>query len=401
MRICFFCDSIYSYGGVQRVVAVIAKALSNNHDVYIMTLDEDSNHEDIYHLNESKVEVIFFKFSPVTKVTYYTHKPYSWLYKKYLPKNRFTSSLYAHSSFPRLQRQQLTECLNSYHFDIIIGVHAFLSIKLATIRKSLHANKVIGWMHNSYQAFFENEHPYLEHLKEHFMYQMRKLDQTVVLTHTDAELFQNNLGLKTTVIYNPLTIKPGPRCDINSKTFLAVGRMSPLHKGFDILIKAFALFAKQNKEWRLNIVGDGPEKESLQELIDNNDLSDRITIYPFTKDIQEYYSSASVFVLSSRWEGFPLVIMEALSHGLPIIASDIPVCREILQGIKFSKLFNNENIVSLSNSLLSFSINKQLTEYSDSTINFVNTYSIDKIIYEWESTIKTPQSIKSFSVKKE
>ena len=384
MRICFFCDSIYSYGGVQRVVAVIAKALSNNHEVYIMTLDEDSNHEDIYHLNESKVKVIFFKFRPVTKVTYYTHKPYSWLYKKYLPKNQFTSTLYAYSSFPRLQRQQLTECLNSYHFDIIIGVHAFLSIKLATIRKSLHAKKVIGWMHNSYQAFFENEHPYLEHLKEHFMYQMRKLDETVVLTHTDAELFQKNLGMKTTVIYNPLTLVPGPRCDIYSKTFLAVGRMSPLHKGFDILIKAFALFAEQNKEWRLNIVGDGPEKESLQELIDDNDLSDRITIYPFTKDIQRYYSTASVFVLSSRWEGFPLVIMEALAHGLPIIAADIPICREFLKSTGFSFLFKNEDSESLSEALYDITNSNQIKKYSNKAFDFSKTAnSITAIINKW------------------
>ena len=384
MRICFFCDSIYSYGGVQRVVAVIAKALSNNHEVYIMTLDEDSSHEDIYHLNESKVKVIFFKFRPVTKVTYYTHKPYSWLYKRYLPKNQFTSILYAHSSFPRLQRQQFTECLNSYHFDIIIGVHAFLSIKLATIRKNLHAKKVIGWMHNSYQAFFENEHPYLEHQKEHFMYQMRRLDETVVLTHTDAELFQNNLGLKTTVIYNPLTLEPGPRCDIKSKTFLAVGRMSPLHKGFDILIKAFALFAEQNKEWRLNIVGDGPEKESLQELIDGNDLSDRITIYPFTKDIQRYYSTASVFVLSSRWEGFPLVIMEALAHGLPIIASDIPVCKEFLNSTDFSFLFKNEDSESLSEALYDITNSNQIKKYSDKAFDFSKTAnSITAIINKW------------------
>ena len=349
-----------------------------------MTLDEDSSHEDIYHLKKSKVKVIFFKFRPVTEVTYYTHKPYSWLYKRYLPKNQFTSTLYAHSSFPRLQRQQLTECLNSYHFDIIIGVHAFLSIKLATIRKNLDAKKVIGWMHNSYQAFFENEHPYLEHLKEHFIYQMRKLDETVVLTHTDAELFQNNLGLKTTVIYNPLTLEPGPRCDIKSKTFLAVGRMSPLHKGFDILIKAFALFAEQNKEWRLNIVGDGPEKESLQELIDDNDLSDRITIYPFTKDIQRYYSTASVFVLSSRWEGFPLVIMEALAHGLPIIASDIPVCREFLKSTGFSFLFKNEDSESLSEALYDITNSNQIKKYSNKAFDFSKTAnSITAIINKW------------------
>lgn len=350
-------------------------------------MDDDCSHEDIYNLRESKVRIIYFKFRPVTKLSYYTHKPYSWLYKKYLPKNKITSDLYAHSSFPRLQRKQLKYTLNSYHFDVIIGVHAFLSIKLATIRKSLHAKKVIGWMHNSYQAFFENEHPYLEDLKMHFMYQMKKLDHTIVLTHTDADLFQKNLGLETTVIYNPLTLEPGRRCDINSKTFLAVGRMSPLHKGFDILIKAFALFARQNKEWRLNIVGDGPEKESFQKLIDDNELSDRIIIYPFTKDIQKYYSSASVFVLSSRWEGFPLVIMEALAHGLPIITSDIPICREFLENMDFCTFFKSKNIIELSKSMLTISENSNINEYSEKAYLFSMSYNnINAIRQYWEKT---------------
>ena len=387
MKICFFCDSIYSYGGVQRVLAVIAKELSKSHDVYIITMDDDCSHEDIYNLRESKVRIIYFKFRPVTKLSYYTHKPYSWLYKKYLPKNKLTSDLYAHSSFPRLQRKQLTDTLNSYHFDVIVGVHAFLSIKLATIRKSTHAQKVIGWMHNSYQAFFENEHPYLEYLKIHFMYQMKKLDHIIALTHTDADLFQKNLGLNTTVIYNPLTLEPGPRCDIKSKTFLAVGRMSPLHKGFDILIKAFALFAKQNKEWRLNIVGDGPEKDNLQKLIDDNELSGRITIYPFTKDIQKYYSAASVFVLSSRWEGFPLVIMEALAHGLPIITSDIPICREFLENMDFCTFFKSKNIIELSKSMLTISENSNINEYSEKAYLFSMSYNnINAIRQYWEKT---------------
>jgi glycosyltransferase involved in cell wall biosynthesis len=387
MKICFFCDSIYSYGGVQRVLAVIAKELSKSHDIYIMTLDDDSNHEDIYNLRDSKVKVIFLKFLPVSKVTYYTHKPYSWLYKKYLPKNKFTSNLYALSSFPAPMRHQLIRTFNSHDFNVIIGVHAFLSIKLATIRKQLHAEKVIGWMHNSYQAFFELHPAYLEGLKDHFMHQMQKLDNVIVLTHTDADLYMKNLKLPTTVIYNPLTITPGQRCDINAKTFLSVGRMTPRHKGFDLLIKAFSIFARHNNEWKLNIVGDGPEKDNLQKLINENHLSDRITIYPFTKNIQKYYSSASVYVLSSRWEGFPLVLMEAISHGLPVIASDIPICKEFLNEVAFCTLFQTEDIESLGTALTTFSQSHKLKEYSNQALKFSNNNTMERITSTWNRII--------------
>jgi glycosyltransferase involved in cell wall biosynthesis len=388
MKICFFCDSVYSYGGVQRVLAVIAKELSSSHDVSIMTMDRDCPHEDIYQLQESNVKIIYFQFHQQSNISDFLHKPYSWLYKSILLKNKLMSNLYALSSFPASMRIQLIHALNSHDFDVIIGVHAFLSIKLATIRKQLHAKKVIGWMHNSYQAFFELRPAYLEGLKNHFQHQMQKLDNVIVLTHTDANLYIKNLNLPTTVIYNPLTIVPGQRCDVNSKTFLSVGRMSPRHKGFDILIKAFALFAKQNKEWKLNIVGDGPERENLQKLIMENHLSDRVTIYPFTKNIQKYYSSSNVYVLSSRWEGFPLVLMEAISHGLPIIASDIPVCKEFLDNTTFCTLFQSENIESLCTALIKVSQFHKLKECSDQALEFSrNNNTMERIISTWNQII--------------
>ena len=385
MKICFFCDSIYSFGGVQRVLAVIAKELGKSNDVTILTLDKFASTEnDIYELKGHGIKVDFFDFEHIDKFTGYTHKPYSWAYKKYQLRGKLASDIYTRSSFPLAQRKSLIRKLNSIDADIIIGVHAFLSIKLATVRKKLRAKKVIGWMHNSYKAFFENNPAYLEGLKLHFKYQMNKLDGVVVLTNTDATLFKEKLGLETTVIYNPLTLIPGNRCDVNAKKFLAVGRMSPKHKGFDILIKAFSLFAKENKDWTLDIVGEGPERNKLQNLIDNNNLQKRITIHPFTSDIQSYYSAASVYVLSSRWEGFPLVIMEALAHGLPIIASDIPVCKEFLGDNEFCSFFESENVQSLCYALQKAASCTYLEQISDMALDFAKTHNtIDSIIEQW------------------
>lgn len=390
MRICFFCDSIYSYGGVQRVLAVIAKELSKSHEVYIMTLDNPRQQkDDLYLIEATGIHVLHYQFAPMTPIVEFTHKPYSYLYKNYLSKNKLTSAIYALSSFPSKQRKELVDTLNKYHFDDIIGVHAFLAIKLATIRKHLNAKKVIGWMHNSYQAFFENDSPYLSHLKEHFMYQMKKLDEVIVLTHTDAHLFMENLGLRTTVIYNPLTITPGPRCNLHAKTFLSVGRMSPLHKGFDILIRAFTRFAQTDKDWKLDIVGEGTEKEKLLHLIKENHLEDRVAVHPFTNDIQQYYTAASVYVLSSRWEGFPLVLMEAISHGLPVIASDIPVCQEFLSNTSFSTLFKSEDIESLAAALASLSRTTHLQEYSNQALEFSQKYNTkESIMNTWNNILK-------------
>src|SRR5574344_2281398 len=166
MKICFFCNSIFSFGGVQRVMAVIAKEMAKSKEVCILTLDDPSLTEsDLYELSKNHIKVEFFQFEPISKLTELTHRPYSWLYKKYQLNGSWSSSIYARSSFPKVQRAKLIETLNKIDADIIIGVHAFLSIKLATVRRQLRAKKVIGWMHNSYTAFFEKEPAYLEDRK--------------------------------------------------------------------------------------------------------------------------------------------------------------------------------------------------------------------------------------------
>jgi glycosyltransferase involved in cell wall biosynthesis len=176
-------------------------------------------------------------------------------------------------------------------------------------------------------------------LQRHYVYQFRKLDATIVLCKHDADTYRAyDPQLNTTVIYNPLTLTPGKQSEGTSKRFLAVGRFSRQHKGFDLLIEAFRIFAKENSEWTLDIVGEGVEEPIYRKMMKDYQLEERIHIHPFTNNIQKYYSEAQVYVLSSRWEGFGLVLVEAMAHGLPVISSDLPTSREIMGdfGIYFS-----------------------------------------------------------------
>ena len=84
-------------------------------------------------------------------------------------------------------------------------------------------------------------------------------------------------------------------------------------------------------------------------MISEYHLENRIHLHPFTNHIQEYYSKAQVFILSSRWEGFGLVLTEAMAHGLPVISSNIPTSKEILED--FGIYFNNGDVKSLANKL--------------------------------------------------
>ena len=351
-RICFLMDSIFSIGGVQRVTAVIAKELAKDHDVTIVTFDRpDTKDTTLYDLSEASLNYRFFRYPTIGKVKKWLCKAYSGYYRKMQPQGQFASNLYARSSFPSELRKSLVQELLQGQYDTIVGVHAPLAARLATLTPQLSGIRCIGWIHNSFEALFSPASRYIgPDLKRHYVYQFRQLHATVLLCQHDVDSYQvYDSLLKPTFIYNPLTLQPGKPSTGNSKRFLAVGRFSRLHKGFDLLIDAFRLFAQHDREWMLDIVGEGPEEKQYRAKIAEYQLQDRIVLHPFTNYIQDYYSQAQVYVLSSRWEGFGLVLVEAMAHGLPVISSDLPTSKEIMGD--FGLYFPNGNIEELAERL--------------------------------------------------
>lgn len=388
-RICFVVDSIFSIGGVQRVTAVIAKELAKDYDVSIVTFDkpelQDTN---LYGLKEVNITYRFLSYPKIGNLKRHLCKAYSGLYLKLQPKCEWCSDLYAHSSYPSELRNALLEELKQGNYDVIIGVHAPLAARLATLKKQLPGIKCIGWLHNSYEALFgEDSHYYIgAKRKRHYVYQFRKLDDVVLLCNHDAKSYHDyDPELKPTVIYNPLTLMPGEVSKGTSKRFLAVGRFSHKHKGFDLLIKAFNIFAKNNKDRHLDIVGEGPEEELYKELIKEYKLEERITIHPFTNNVQAFYSNAQVYVLSSRWEGFGLVLVEAMAHGLPVVSSDLPTSIEIMGD--FGMYFKNGDIEDLAQRLED-ATHIDWEAKSKEALAIVQRFDIKNIIKQWKELIE-------------
>jgi len=315
------------------VTAVIAKELSRHYDVTIVTFDKPEVQDTtLYGLDKSSIKFRHFEYPAINRLKSLLCKAYSGLYLKSQIPSLWASDLYARSSFPSERRNALSAELKHGHYDAIVGVHAPLAARLATLRKELPGVRLIGWIHNSFEALFGDTSLYIgRRRRRHYVYQFQQLDKTVLLCKHDVESYQEYDPRFTPVyIYNPLTVLPGEPSRGTSKRFLSVGRFSHLHKGFDLLIEAFHLFAKTNGDWCLDIVGEGVEEEALRALISQYALEDRVTVHPFTNDIQKYYSAAQVYVLSSRWEGFGLVLVEAMAHGLPIVSSDLPTSQEIM-----------------------------------------------------------------------
>lgn len=387
-RICFLVDSIFTIGGVQRVTAVIAKALAKDHDVTIVTFDNPSSQDTaLYGLNEADIHYRFFRYPETGPRKRFWCKVLSAIYRKSRLQSQWASDIYTHSSFPSELRKALADELRQGDYDVVIGDHAPLAIRLAAVKDQLLGVRCIGWIHNSFEALFGRTSLYIgAELKRHYIYQLRKLDAMVVLSRHDAKAYQAyDQQMVPTVIYNPLTLKPGNPADGYSKRFLAVGRFTHRHKGFDLLIQAFRLFAEKNKDWTLDIVGEGPEEKLYREMIAEYDLGERIHLHPFTSDIQRYYSAAQVFVLSSRWEGFGLVLVEAMSHGLPVIASDLPVCQEIMGN--FALYFKNGDSEALAQKMeeaTAINWNSRSTE----ALAIADRFSVESVIAQWKAIIK-------------
>ncbi|WP_394986565.1 glycosyltransferase, partial [uncultured Helicobacter sp.] len=131
------------------------------------------------------------------------------------------------------------------------------------------------------------------------------------------------------IIPNFLPTLPTQTTDYTQKIVLSVGRMdSGDQKGFFRLIDIWEMVVKQTQAdsqngWQLHIVGDGVMREKIQAKIESKGLQDSVILKPFTKDIEQEYLQASIYAMSSYYEGLPMVLIESTSYGLPAIAFDI------------------------------------------------------------------------------
>ncbi len=129
---------------------------------------------------------------------------------------------------------------------------------------------------------------------------------------------------KKIVIYNPAISLPQAEKDrVAEKSIAALGRLHPV-KGHDLLILAFESIADLHPDWTLRIFGEGEFRQQLEEQIASSPVRDRIKLEGFTRSPETALRSVGIFVLSSRHEGFPNALVEAMSMGLPCISFDCP-----------------------------------------------------------------------------
>ena len=209
----------------------------------------------------------------------------------------------------------------------------------------------------------------------------------VVLSQYDYKKFTYVKSKK--IIFNPLNSNNLLEVQFKDKEnlLIAVGSLTE-QKGFDRLLLALSMIELTN--WKVMIIGEGSKREELTRLIKTLKLSDKVSLVGRKSNVYNYYKRASIFVLSSHWEGFPNVLAEAMAHGCSAIAFDCKTgpSEMIKDGVN-GYLVEENNIEQLSKKILETINNKQLREtFFYNSLKIKDHLDIKKITIEWEEYIE-------------
>lgn len=282
--------------------------------------------------------------------------------------------------------------LQARHFDVVIvsQVEAATMVWLSGVPRS---TKLVVWLHGN---------PRMERrsLKSKLLFGLfeslasRRFDAAFVVAPSQKKYFNGIAHLRNRVTWVPNPVRKfEPRAIERTEPdaavrFLSVGRLS-YQKGYDNLIRAFSIVSNAVRSATLEIVGYGSEREALLVQIDELGLSEKIRLSDLGSNPEPAFASADIFVSSSRWEGWAIVIMEALSFGLPVIAMDCDYGpRDILVDDRLGILAEDGNVEALAERMMQYAVSvHELKRHADYRKSYVSRFWLDNVISQHRGAI--------------
>lgn len=363
-------------GGVERVLTLKANYFAE-HFGYDITII----------LTESKDKPFFYPLSDKIKVINLD------INFEELWTCSFIKKIFVYLKKQHLFKKNLTSELTRIRPDITISL---LRREINFITSIQDGSKKIGELHINrvhYRNFEGNDASFVKTLFSkiwihNLIGKLQKLETLVVLTEKDKESWieLNNVQ----VIPDPLSFNPKGKSSLTNKRVIAVGRYSH-EKGYDLLLSAWKMVSDTCKDWKLEIFGDG-DHSSLIVLMDQMQIDkSRCILHGRTSDVEKEYLDSSIFVCSSRFEGFGMVILEAMACGLSVISFDCPWGPgSIISNGVDGYLVNNGDTKSLAEIIISL-INSEedRVRVAKNAFNKSNQYSIDTIALQWKCLFDT------------
>lgn len=286
----------------------------------------------------------------------------------------------------RLHRRRLEALLMQEKADIVVSLYPSESSFIPRIGDG--SRKVLELHYNRHFRLQYNRHGLLGLADRFRTWQDKRIvsqfDKFVVLTREDAGYW----GILPNLIVIPNAALQSASVPANpgiSRRVLAVGRLD-YQKGFDRLIDAWSLLpASLRERWQLDLFGQGEWRDMLQQQIDRLGLKESVRIHPPTKEIAQEYSTSAFLAMSSHYEGFPMVMIEAMSSGLPVVSFDYPCGpKDIIHDGKNGLLVKEGDVSALARALERLMTNDDLrVRLGEDARGISETYSENKIMTQW------------------
>ena len=339
LKIVYCTPALYMAGGVERVLTMKANYFAEHFGYDITIILTEGKDQPLFYPLNSKIKIINLDIGFEELWTC-----------------SFAKKIYLYLKKQRQFKKALTRELMRIRPDITISL---LRREINFINNIKDGSRKIGEMHvnrANYRNFEANDSNFIKNMFAKFwmhslISKLKKLDRFVVLTEEDKTAWPELQNI--CVIPDPLSFKPTQFSPLKEKRVIAVGRYV-YQKGFDLLLQAWAKIEKHFPDWELAIFGDGhrtPYEQQMKELGIN---ASRCHLNGPTKNIQQEYVNSSLFVFSSRFEGFGMVLIEAMACGLPVISFSCPCGpKDIVKDGKDGLLVENGNVTALADRMSS------------------------------------------------
>ena len=215
----------------------------------------------------------------------------------------------------------------------------------------------------------------------------------VVQTENIADWFRKRLGRRARIVVIPNPVVPASGVEVGAREserfILSAGRLAH-QKGFDLLIRAFAAAAPRTRQLQLVIAGEGPQGRYLRDLAAELGVGPRVSFPGQVRDLRALMEVAMAFILPSRYEGFPNVLLEALAAGVPCVAADCPGgTREILANGAYGLLVPPQDLLALTEAIDRITADSELrARYAQAGAAAIERYRLDRVVVLWERLLE-------------
>ena len=335
MKICFIINSLKQKSGSERVAIELANHISFMQDYNITVINRESVKDNTAYPLKPNIQLMAFKGNML--------------------------------SFFKQIRQHLM--INDYDVTIVHNMG-----KLALMCSFLKTKKLITLEHIAFTS-----RPKSVQFASKLLYS--NYQKVITLTRSDQKIFEHfHNNVVTIPNFSSFPIQPTKN---NNKEIIAIGRLTD-QKNFTHLLKAWEFIQKKIPEWQLHIYGEGEEKQQLQNYINTHKLIN-VSLKGETSSITDVYSNAAFFVMSSKYEGLPMVLIEAQSFGLPIVSYNCPFGpADIISDNKNGFLVENQNPNKLGDTILKLATSPDLlNNFSKQALINAEKYQPTRIINIW------------------